>query len=783
MKQLRLVLVASASGLLLSACGGSSSGSSAAVQGLTPPAQLSVVEPANVAAPPSLLAPAAVPVGSFPPTAEYFADETKVYVYDPAIEPLQQVNEILCFLAQTAADELVNEGPYLAQIDIASCEQGQNQNAAGSTTGQSSSSNASSFQIWTIDSRRANNTSPQSVHLWILEDEDPSDPSTIFVDMTVRSGVDAGNAFGDFSLDYASVDGIATTPANPDGIGTLATVPNPTEGELGFELFESRGHINQPHVPGEESRQSLARVETVEDETQGWARVMTSERFNYGSGDSGILSDEHVVAYDQTHFLRSTNGSPAAAYFRDQVTENVWSYGLYHADGPEVGDRVDRDAGFGFRTEGDEYGWIDYYGSWLPSGVSLAHGDPVTRDVFGEVTEEIPYTVFKAPGRLIRFSKQTLDLVDIGGQVFEWWSFDPMSGTSTIYQVQYFPGTGTWEQVATLDPETYEVTPLNPTVVINTAAEGYLDLWSNSLQGHVAYLHGETSITYYSREFVDGADPFFAGGAPSLDLQGFVSCLKSGITTSEAEAGSVYLPDAPDVSTPHLFEFHAADLTLYHDTDGLGALAAVGLASGHAPTAGPHMWGMSTGPLVTAAAAAGLVDVYDVWNVDEFYMYETGHNEWNQYFGLIDQLGAFVDFPPPLYFTYEHATANDRNGDSTYDGQTFALEYTSFGSLWGFPFEGVDLDGDGTDDRFYPAVSLADGTLLVDADGVEYVVKALEVEQTLDEDVSYAGSLDLTPASALPLPDGSDYTIPAIGPAPVVPDPPRVISGEVVTSP
>ena len=56
---------------------------------------------------------------------------------------------------------------------------------------------------------------------------------------------------------------------------------------MGFELFESKGHINQPHVPGEESRQVVARVETLDDESQGWASVVASERYNYGNGDLG----------------------------------------------------------------------------------------------------------------------------------------------------------------------------------------------------------------------------------------------------------------------------------------------------------------------------------------------------------------------------------------------------------------------------------------------------------------------------------------------------------------
>ena len=311
---------------------------------------------------------------------------------------------------------------------------------------------------------------------------------------------------------------------------------------------------------------------------------------------------------------------------------------------------------------------------------------------------------------------------------------------------------------------------------------GYLDLWSNSLQGHVAYLDGETSITYYSQEYVDGADPFFAGGTPSLDLQGFVSCLDSGITTAEAESGDIYLQDAPDVMTPHLFEFHLDDLTLFHDTDGLGNLAPVGLAPGNAPTTGPNTWGMSSGPLVTAATAATLVNVYDVWNASEFYMYETGHNEWNQYVGLLDarppsstshrRCSSPTSTPPRTTATPIRPTTERPSSWSTRASATCGASLRG-----GRPRRGRHRR------PLLPGRQLVDGTPLVDAAGVQYVVKAVQVEQTLQEDTAYAGGLSLTPASSLPLPDGSGYVIPNIGPAPVINEAPRVLYGEVVTSP
>jgi hypothetical protein len=60
------------------------------------------------------------------------------------------------------------------------------------------------------------------------------------------------------------------------------------------------------------------------------------------------------------------------------------------------------------------------------------------------------------------------------------------------------------------------------------------------------------------------------------------------------------------------------------------------------------------------------------------------------------------------------------------------------------------------------------------------VVKAYEIEHSLQEDPAGAGQLDIIDASDLVLPDGSDYSPPTIGTKPVVDDPPRVIAGEVL---
>ena len=762
MRNPRLARVLFVSALALgSACSGGGGGSSG-ISGLLPPGQISVVAPADESA---------LPVASdFPATSDYEEDVARVHVYDPAIEPLSIVNQILCLVSQTGVDQLVNEGPYLAQVNQTICDNGKDDSA--SSTGQSSGA-VDQFQLWTVASSRATNSDPQSVQYWIPEEDDGM-ALTIFVNMLLTHGVDDEYPFGGFDLDFAgAVD--ESSVATPEFGGALSA-SRLESGLSGFLLFFRKGNLNLVPGPGDHSEETAAMVVVSADQESGSARVLQRTREDFGGGDSGIQSDDYLIAYDDSHFLRALDGGTTQAFQRQEFFENVWRYNLYHASGPDAGQRVDLDSGFGFRTESGDYGWIGYWGLWTPPGVSVATGDVITRDEFGHAGQA--YTVFRAPGRLIRNSRHTLALTQLAGQTFQWWFFDPSNGP-TSFVVEYDLGSTQWQKIGIQMPGAPTLTPIEPPEVIDTAALGFLNMWSPSLGGPTAFVHGDEFVTYYAQEFVDGSDPVFVNG--DLELSGLVQCLRPGVTGPEAESGDVFLPDAPDIASAHAFVFQQDDLTLYLDTTATGGgLARVGLADGQAPSSGPYTWGMRSGPMVTSTA--GLTSVWDAWNADEFYVWETGANEWNQFTRALDSHGAFVDFDPPISFSHVLASGDDRNGDDSLVGQTFVLNYGGPGQLWGLPQQGRDLNDDGQPDRWYPAVNLADG-LLLGPTGTEFVLKAMEIEQTLALDPAYAGPLTLDAASTLVVPGIGLYTAPDIGPGPVVTDPPRVVQGVVVGGP
>lgn len=758
-------------GLAFSACGGGGSSSgSGAVDGLSVADSMSVITTDGGGSPGSVvLPPSQVDTSAFPSDCDYNTDPQRAHVYDPSMDTLRLVNQILCMVSQTGYADLVNQGDYKAQIDEAKCSDGGDSSSSSSDQGQSSGANAGAPNVWTVHSERASNSSDQIVDFWIPQDEDGGS-MTIYVRMVVSAGASDSNPFGVFTLNFVGIpEGGTIEDARMHG--TLATL-DVLDGFIGFSFYQEEGDVTVAQSPGHQASKTQANVNMFTDQTQGVAYIVRQERSNYGMGDSGLSDTTYRIAFDPTNVLRGKNADAPTCLSRTDFDTRVWRYSLYDAT---TGDRIELNSGFGFQTAGGEYGWIGYYGMWTPPGVTIANGDTVTRHVYGETTPTT-YTVVEAPGKLIKNTKQTLLTSELESEEFNWWDFGvpggPPSGPPTQYKVEYHASA--FQKIAQWDDAQHEFVDLMAPEAIDTSTYGYLGMFSESLGGPVSFVHGDDHVTYWSQEFVNASNDLFTGGSPAT-LYGFFDCLRAGILGSEASTGDVFSTPSMDVGTPYTFEFDSSTLTL---TDA-GSGDPIGLATGETYSGGPFGWGMRSGPLVTSTS--GYSNVNDIWNADVFYTWETGPNAWNQYATLLDGNGDAVSFDPPLQFRYTHETANDRNGDSTYNGRNYVLSYNGPGDLFGIPSAGVDLDDDGNPDRWYPLFSLEDATLMGPT-GIEYVVKALEMEQTLRTDAGQCGLLNIDTVGDLPLPDGTEFVAPEIGTVPTVEDAPRVIEGEVATS-
>jgi hypothetical protein len=755
---------------LLGSCGGGSGGGSGApieVSGLAGPSQVSVLtvdQEETPGATPGGLAPGVIdPLAGFDDGADYFTDAVNAYVYDPSMESLGTINMILGMAAQTAYAPMVNQGPYRAQIDLGLIG-GQGD---GGGNGQSSA-DVPELQLWTVDSQRSSNQGAQTVHFWVPGDgEGEEEPETIFAELTVTRAADASDPFGQFAIDFASFPESGSID-DPQAYGRLATLPSDAD-TIGFSFFESEGDLNQVPSVGEFSRLVQSAVEMSNDQVTGSARIATMERYDHGEGDTGLLESEYLIAFDQENVLRQLDGGDPVCLSRTEFLESVWRYNLYHADGELAGQRLELSGGFNFQVDSGAFGWIGYQGMWLPGGVTVDSGDLVTRIDFatGDTTQ---YEVVRAPGRLIRNLRNTLPLSEVEGETFEWYDFGGKSPAN--YQVS-FDGQQ-WVRIAQYSYETNAFEALEEPQPIELQEGQWLGMWSSSLGGSVNYVEGASDITYFQQSYVGGDDPAFLNG--EILLYGYTEMLGSGITQEQAELGSVFLEPAPNTDTPYLFVFERSDLTLRHDVEGDGSLLTqVGLVEEAAPQSGPFTWGLRSGPMVTDLA--GVTTLSDLYSAEEFYVYETGHNPWNQFTGLIEG-NEFVSFDPPIQFTYTHSTANDRNGDDAFDGKNYVLNYGGSGDLWGIPSVSLDLDGDEQPDSYVPQFGIADGTL-VGPTGTEYVIKAVDLQITLEMTEGDCNDLDLSAATELELPDGSQYVTPTNGAEPTVDGPPAVVAGVV----
>ena len=764
----------------LQACsggGGSSSGGgdTLEVEGLAGPSQVTIVSADEESSSSSTATTSGgIAPGSnlYPADSDYNTDQARTWVFDPSMESLEQVNSILCYIDKTAYADMVNLGDYIAQINTSICETGENGGSEESEEGQSSG-RSEDFQYFTVRSVRESRDDPQLTSIWVPQDDGPAGEGTIFVRLEVNEAASDENPTGDFQMSFATAPSYDEI-ASPVSIGVLRSLE--TDQALGYQFYEDFGDVDVEASEGDFSREVALTVEMDEAQENGSARIRIRERYNFGAfsgGDSGIQTTEWRVAFNDTHFKRQADDDDPITLSRSDFNTTVWRYNLYYADGDNIGEQVELNSGFPFATADGQYGWAGYYGMWTPEETSLDSGDTVYRQEFGDDSLGEAYTVVKAPGRLIRSERHQLDVVDRDGQNLQLWDFE----TGVQYRCEY--DTGAFYKVAQFDEETSEWTPVDPPELIDPEVYGgFIGFWSDSLGGQVNWVDGDDFVTFFEESFVNGSDELFDGATDGqVELYGFFECLKASMSASDVESGDIYLPDADSVADAHAYVFDADNLTLYLDSNGDGSsLGQVGLADGEEPDGGPFMWGMRSGPLVTDTSS--LADFYDIWNLDVFYFYETGPNDWNQFQALQDSTGEYVSFDPPLQFLYTHSTDNDRNGSDDYDGQSFFLEYNGPGDLWGIPFEQGEFAGEDEFERWFPAFSIADGVLM-GPEGTEYVIRGLEMEQTLVQDETGADALSLAAATALTLPDETLYETPDIGVEPEVDEAPAVIDGVV----
>ncbi len=753
-------------GLLLALAGCAPTDPNGSIEGLIAPPSVSVVT-----ADPDLVAASlhTLGVSQFPADAEYFTDGVHQFVYDGALKQIEKVNEVLCLLAQSRYEALTNDGLYLAQIDPGLCATG------GGPLNQAGGGRQ--LEEWIVRSLRPTIQDPQRVEFWVPTQEEGGGllpPTTLFSRLDVFAAPTASNPFGAFHMNFAGTAQNGN-PKDAQYCGLIATRP-PVVGRFGYDLFFLRGDLGQLPLVGDHHELTQVRVDLAVDQSSGFAAISRLERRNDPfNGDSGVVPKLVRLAFDATTLVRQEDQGPVVALQRDAFGSCSLRYNLYVDDARlgTLGERVRLRTGVPIRLESGSQAFLDYYGLHRPNGEIVVDGEFAQEELPGGGLDPKPLELRVAPGRLIELTRNTTPISTLAGTIFEWdepWT--PQSNGPVTYRL-VCDGVD-FIAVEIFDPVAGAFTPISP-FAVPLDAWFVLRLRSKRFGGNCAVRLGSPDLSWYTERVVSGDDSLFKAQS-TLNLYALLDALRPGITALEAEAGDVFFPPANNPGSPYTYVFDRADRTL-RTLDTFQQLSPVGLANGEIPASGPFVKGMRSGPLVVDTTS--LQTNEEIFDAATYYVWETGANEWNWWFGLTDSTGATLVLDAPLQFPYTHSTANDANGDSTYDGVQFLLEYRGDGQLFGIPYQPVDTDIDGQPDHDAPIFSLADGVALGPL-GSGYVVKTIERELLLLPAGSIPPGLDPAQADALTLPDGSFYRTPDIGPVPPLVEAPTVVGGELL---
>ncbi|WCE30342.1 hypothetical protein [Vibrio sp. SCSIO 43137] len=719
----------------------------------------------------ALLSPTASLAAYNDPGTDYSNAQTNSHIWNAALEPINLVNSILCFTDQFNSTEFVNQGAYSVLADESACFDEQDDGSQGQSSG---AANTPSYMKAIANVTREDDFSPLQAHFWLPEIGSGGDEQAIRFKAEVTGGVSADNPFGQFQFNFDFFDNF--TANNQRGGGEVKTV-NSVPGSIGFTMYESSTN-------GSDSYTQRASVIMSSDRSSGIALTGVS-RTGSGAGETS-----YALAYNTTHVLvQSVSGDFSSLPYksnsftgqclsRTNYDSFVHRYGLYNAT---TGAKVDINSGFPVKYDSDSngsyesYGYIGYWGAWTETDGALSNGDTIVKDDNGVQTN---YTYINAPGRLIKNTVKSLNLANARGISFSYWD-DAIFADSSYDQwvVNYLTaaddsvGSDGFYKTGKLawGSNGSTVTSQTPVQIV-LAANETLYMYSEQLGGEVKYLDGQPALTYYEQSFVNGSET----GSGEL--------LQSGSVTltcyDNCPIGNLELGDLTNYSgAGSPFETTAGPFTYTFATTGGNALTLVSVTSGEPvrydaaltqsnidPT--PHSWGVRSGPMIPGTVSNSY-DIYDPGVVTEFYVWETGIQSWNQLSTVRDGSNNIVSFEKPLQIVYQHSDANDRSGSAgSYDGQTYMVNYGGNGDFWGIP--ATNSGG-----QYRPLFSIADGVLLGDSN--QYVIKALDVEQTMQTAAGQCGSLVITDPP-VPVPSGVTGSA-NIGTMPVVTGDPSVIAG------
>lgn len=689
--------------------------------------------------------------------SDYAKDPQRIRVSDEAMEGLTQAGAILCFFNQASFVDMVNQGAYLAQADMNTCF---NEGGGSSEQGQSSGSTKELVTL-TVESSRVDDYSPLVVKAWFsMVDGGSKQKQDMFVKMVITEGQSAANPVGIFRLSWeGGAPGEAMTQHGYIDVKRAAD-----SGKISLNMIDLGGG-------GDESYNMRVAAELVFDAAADeiTSGALITEVPIWEGPEPTIASMS--ASFDQNYFLRGRDGE-TQCLAKNDFSYNIWRYGLYDK---ESGERVTRDSGFPivFDQDGEKvYGWAGYWGLHLPENVDVVDDMTVSK-INHETGEKTDYSVQVGPGKLIKRTKQSMDLAELNGVELE--------GNNNNGQVVVSYDGSSFKIVGTrgYDGQVQYADGGEFALQSDRGDHASNMLYSRALGGQVIIYSDdngepEDTVYYFQEENVTAS-------AGDLTLYCYQQCLRGNISQAQASANpwsqneesAVFSIDYQNIdwsnpaaaasSMKKTYEFDPDTLTLYlvSGSDRLPVRLADGVDADQIDT-----WGFQSGAMVTSQ----LNNPWAAFDQDVYYTWETGPKTWNKFIAIRDADGAAVTFEAPLFLNYVHTEANDRSGGddfAKYYDKKYLFDYSGFGELHGIP-SGMDENG-----RWANFFNLKDGA---EVDG--YLVKALDIDMRMKE-TDEANCSALAVDSSLSLPALDSYSDLSLGDAPTVDGAPAVIEGVI----
>jgi hypothetical protein len=729
-----------------------------------------------------------------PSTSPYRTDLQNTHVEDATSRGVNQVNMITCIMSAMRPDALVNQGDYLALVDKNKCDS-EGRSSSGNSASTSSGTSAPSYANAIVNATRSSNSDPMRVKTW-LEQSEGGVKATIFVNISATESPTPTNPYGVFRLDYCG------------------------KGEIGS--CRMRGLL-------EGSASGISFFETEADPMGGGqTRALTLTRSGEDSGAGMLQMNEmgnsfaYTFAYNADYFRRS-DGTQDQCFARDaqdpETGQSVWRYGLYDA---ETGARVDRNSGFPVEYTGSDgkvfHGHMGYWGLWLPPEAGITSGATLQRVEYVPNAPPVKtdYTLLKSDGRLMKYTKKTRTLAATDKIRFQTWVWN-MNGffqgaiPNTQYEMYWDDTAGVFKVTGEVacgsngcETRTFEQ---EKTVGVSYfASMGGVRGWSQALGGEMfiplagagdTVQSANVNVIYRVQDLVYPAD-----------MPAALYCLRDCPT---AESMTAYFAPGSTAQSPFVpatfnnWQPTAAAAAVSYTSDSATAMlrdaasAAVTFTDRDALQSRPqYQWGVRTGKLFTALNDVQCLNDtthYCDQRVDEldtYYQWETGPNQWNQLALVKDGSGNVVTFEAPLQVTY---AVPQGSAYGSYAGKSIVLQYGGFGDLSGIPGHCVsrltneNVSCETAESRYVPAFVIPFDEVLgrVQNGATPLLAKWLDREiRFARKDPSVCEAAGLTLPTGLTLPSAASLRDPSdpassiyIGTKPEVTDAPRVIHGDV----